>query len=417
MIIKRDLYLDKLIERKKNGAIKVITGLRRSGKSFLLFNLYYQHLLSVGVPEDRIIRIALDDEVNEHLWDRQELGSYVRQHITDEGDWYVFLDEVQLVAQFEKVLNGLNRMPNLDIYVTGSNSKFLSTDILTEFRGRGDEIRVFPLSFSEYSSAFTGSVQEAWKEYFTYGGLPQILTRKSDESKSQYLKTLMATTYLADVMERNGVEDEVMMEALLDVLASSIGSLTNPYRIANTFKSKGSGSTSDITVRRYIGHLMDAFLIDKAARYDVKGRRHIGSPYKYYFTDVGLRNARLNFRQQEENHIMENILYNELLIRGYNVDVGVVEVVGKDATGKSVRKQHEIDFICNKASQRLYIQSAFSMHSEEKRKQEEASLRRIDDSFTKMIIVKDDIKPWRSEAGILTVGLTDFLLHPESALF
>lgn len=395
----------------------MITGLRRSGKSFLLFNLYYQHLLSVGVPEDRIIRIALDDEVNEHLRDRQELGSYVRQHITDEGDWYVFLDEVQLVAQFEKVLNGLNRMPNLDIYVTGSNSKFLSTDILTEFRGRGDEIRVFPLSFSEYRSAFPGSVQEAWKEYFTYGGLPQILTRKSDESKSQYLKTLLSTTYLVDVIERNNVENEAAMEDVLDVLASSIGSLTNPNKIANTFKSKGNNTASDKTVRSYIEHLMDAFIIDRATRYNVKGRKYIGSPYKYYFTDVGLRNARLNFRQQEENHIMENILYNELLIRGYNVDVGVVEVVGKDEGGKSVRKQHEIDFICNKASQRVYIQSAFSMHSEEKRMQEEASLRRIDDSFTKMIVVKDDIKPWHNEAGILMVGLMDFLLHPESVSF
>ncbi len=395
----------------------MITGLRRSGKSFLLFNLYYQHLLSVGVPEDRIIRIALDDEVNEHLRDRQELGSYVRQHITDEGDWYVFLDEVQLVAQFEKVLNGLNRMPNLDIYVTGSNSKFLSTDILTEFRGRGDEIRVFPLSFSEYRSAFPGSVQEAWKEYFTYGGLPQILTRKSDESKSQYLKTLLSTTYLVDVIERNNVENEAAMEDVLDVLASSIGSLTNPNKIANTFKSKGNNTASDKTVRSYIEHLMDAFIIDRATRYNVKGRKYIGSPYKYYFTDVGLRNARLNFRQQEENHIMENILYNELLIRGYNVDVGVVEVVGKDEGGKSVRKQHEIDFICNKASQRFYIQSAFSMHSEEKRMQEEASLRRIDDSFTKMIVVKDDIKPWHNEAGILMVGLMDFLLHPESVSF
>lgn len=417
MVINRDLYLNRLIERKKNGAIKVITGLRRSGKSFLLFNLYYQHLLSVGVPEDRIIRIALDDEVNEHLRDRQELGSYVRQHITDEGDWYVFLDEVQLVAQFEKVLNGLNRMPNLDIYVTGSNSKFLSTDILTEFRGRGDEIRVFPLSFSEYRSAFPGSVQEAWKEYFTYGGLPQILTRKSDESKSQYLKTLLSTTYLVDVIERNNVENEAAMEDVLDVLASSIGSLTNPNKIANTFKSKGNNTASDKTVRSYIEHLMDAFIIDRATRYNVKGRKYIGSPYKYYFTDVGLRNARLNFRQQEENHIMENILYNELLIRGYNVDVGVVEVVGKDEGGKSVRKQHEIDFICNKASQRFYIQSAFSMHSEEKRMQEEASLRRIDDSFTKMIVVKDDIKPWHNEAGILMVGLMDFLLHPESVSF
>ncbi len=417
MVINRDLYLNRLIERKKNGAIKVITGLRRSGKSFLLFNLYYQHLLSVGVPEDRIIRIALDDEVNEHLRDRQELGSYVRQHITDEGDWYVFLDEVQLVAQFEKVLNGLNRMPNLDIYVTGSNSKFLSTDILTEFRGRGDEIRVFPLSFSEYRSAFPGSVQEAWKEYFTYGGLPQILTRKSDESKSQYLKTLLSTTYLVDVIERNNVENEAAMEDVLDVLASSIGSLTNPNKIANTFKSKGNNTASDKTVRSYIEHLMDAFIIDRATRYNVKGRKYIGSPYKYYFTDVGLRNARLNFRQQEENHIMENILYNELLIRGYNVDVGVVEVVGKDEGGKSVRKQHEIDFICNKASQRVYIQSAFSMHSEEKRMQEEASLRRIDDSFTKMIVVKDDIKPWHNEAGILMVGLMDFLLHPESVSF
>lgn len=417
MVIQRDFYLNKLIERKKNGAIKIITGLRRSGKSYLLFNLYHQHLLSSGIAPNRIIRIALDDEANEHLLDRQELGSYIRSLVIDENDYYIFLDEVQMVEQFEKVLNGLNRMPNLDIYVTGSNSKFLSTDILTEFRGRGDEVRVFPLSFSEYSSAFQGSNQEAWKEYFTYGGLPEILARKSDESKSGYLKTLMAKTYLTDVIERNGVGDSAMMEALLDVLASSTGSLTNPNKIANTFKSKGNSTANDKTIRSYIGYLMDAFIIDRATRYDVKGRKYIGSPYKYYFTDVGLRNARLNFRQQEEAHIMENIIYNELLIRGFNVDVGLVEVIGKDKDGKSVRKKHEIDFICNKGSQRLYIQSAFNIHSEEKRMQEEASLRYTEDSFQKIIIIKDDIKPWHNDTGILTMGMMDFLLSPKSVSF
>lgn len=411
--IKRDLYLNRLIERKENDMIKVITGIRRCGKSYLLFKLYYEYLLSIGVDKSRIIKIELDSEEYEDLTDAKKLGAYIREKIKDNDMYYVFLDEVQFVDGFEKVLNGLNRISNLDIYVTGSNSKFLSTDILTEFRGRGDEVRVYPLNFSEFVSGFKGSVDEAWNEYFTYGGLPLILSRRTDEQKSKYLNDLFEKVYFADIIERNNLQKDNVLEAIVNILASSVGSLTNPTNIANTFESNGIKGVSDKTISLYINYLMEAFLINKAERYDIKGKKYISTPSKYYFSDVGLRNARLNFRQQEENHIMENIIYNELLVRGFNVDVGIVEHnVTED--GKNIRKQLEVDFVCNQGSKRYYIQSAFAIPDEQKMEQEKNSLVRIGDSFKKIIVVKDNIKLWRTEDGILVIGIQEFLLNPNS---
>lgn len=412
-IIKRDIYLNRLIERRENGLIKVVTGIRRCGKSYLLFKLYYQYLLASGIDASRIIRIPLDDEEYEELRESKRLSAYIKERLTDDDMWYIFLDEVQLCSGFEAVLNGLNRRENVDIYVTGSNSKFLSSDVLTEFRGRGDEVRVYPLSFSEYLSAHPGDKYEAWNDYYTYGGLPLILSRNSDELKSRYLIDLCRELYLKDIEERNRLRGDHVMEALVNVLASAVGSLTNPSKLANTFASNGI-PVSDKTVIAYIGYLLDAFFISRAERYDIKGKKYIASPYKYYFTDVGLRNAQLNFRQQEENHIMENIIYNELLVRGFNVDVGVVDYSQRDENGKSIRKRLEVDFICNKGSKRYYIQSAFAIPDEEKMKQEKSSLVRIGDSFKKMIVVKDNIKLWRNEEGIVVMGIMDFLLDPNS---
>lgn len=411
--IKRDLYLNKLIERKENDMIKVITGIRRCGKSYLLFNIYYNYLLSIGIDKSRIIKIELDNEQFEDLYNPKNLGTYIREKIKDNDMYYVFLDEVQFVNGFEKVLNGLNRISNLDIYVTGSNSKFLSTDILTEFRGRGDEVRVYPLTFSEFASAFEGSVEDAWKEFFTYGGLPLILSKKNDEQKSKYLNDLFEKVYLADIIDRNHLQKDNVLEAIVNMLASSVGSLTNPSKIANTFESNGIKGVSDKTISLYINYLMEAFMINKVKRYDIKGKRYISTPSKYYFSDIGLRNARLNFRQQEENHIMENIIYNELLARGLNVDVGVVEhsVINN---GKSMRKQLEVDFVCNQGNKRYYIQSAFSIPDEKKMNQEKNSLVRIKDSFKKIIVVKDNIKLWRNEDGILVIGIQEFLLNLNS---
>ncbi len=411
--IKRDIYLNRLIERRENGLIKVVTGIRRCGKSYLLFKLYYQYLLDSGINASRIIRIPLDDEEYEELRESRRLSVYIKERLTDDDMWYIFLDEVQLCSGFEAVLNGLNRRENVDIYVTGSNSKFLSSDVLTEFRGRGDEVRVYPLSFSEYLSAYPGDKYEAWNDYYTYGGLPLILSRNSDELKSRYLIDLCRELYLKDIEERNRLRGDHVMEALVNVLASAVGSLTNPLKLANTFASNGI-PVSDKTVSAYIGYLLDAFFISRAERYDIKGKKYIASPFKYYFTDVGLRNAQLNFRQQEENHIMENIIYNELLVRGFNVDVGVVDYSQRDENGKSIRKRLEVDFICNKGSKRYYIQSAFSIPDEEKMKQEKSSLVRIGDSFKKMIVVKDNIKLWRNEEGIVVMGIMDFLLDPNS---
>ncbi len=414
MEIKRDTYLKKLIDRMENRSIKVITGLRRCGKSYLLFHLFYNYLLEQNIPDDHIIRIALDDDEHEELLDRKILSTYIKSLIQDDHTYYIFLDEVQFVEGFEKVLNGLNRLENLDIYVTGSNSKFLSSDILTEFRGRGDEVRIYPLSFSEFVSAYDGSAEEAWYQYATYGGLPLILTRKTPEQKSKYLIDLMQKVYLDDIIERNQLRGSTIMENLVNILASSIGSLTNPNKLANTFTSNGMGNISDKTISSYIDYLMDSFLISRAERYDVKGKKYISSPYKYYFTDIGLRNARLNFRQQEETHIMENIIYNELLIRGFNVDVGIVEHVQTDSDGKRRQKKYEIDFVCNRGNQRYYIQSAFSMPDQEKAEQEQRSLIYTNDFFKKIIVVKDNIVPWHNELGILIIGLKDFLLKNNS---
>lgn len=411
--IKRDIYLNRLIERRENGLIKIVTGIRRCGKSYLLFKLYYQYLLDSGINASRIIRIPLDDEEYEELRESRRLSVYIKERLTDDDMWYIFLDEIQLCSGFEAVLNGLNRRENVDIYVTGSNSKFLSSDVLTEFRGRGDEVRVYPLSFSEYLSAYPGDKYEAWNDYYTYGGLPLILSRNSDELKSKYLIDLCRELYLKDIEERNRLRGDHVMEALLNVLASAVGSLTNPLKLANTFASNGI-PVSDKTVSAYIGYLLDAFFISRAERYDIKGKKYIASPFKYYFTDVGLRNAQLNFRQQEENHIMENIIYNELLVRGFNVDVGVVDYSQRDENGKSIRKRLEVDFICNKGSKRYYIQSAFAIPDEEKMKQEKSSLVRIGDFFKKMIVVKDNIKLWRNEEGIVVMGIMDFLLDPNS---
>lgn len=411
--IRRDIYLNRLIERRENGMIKVVTGIRRCGKSYLLFRLYDQYLRSSGVDASRILKIPLDDEEHEELRDSKKLGAYIKERITDEGMWYVFLDEVQMCKGFESVLNGLNRRENLDIYVTGSNSRFLSSDVLTEFRGRGDEVRVYPLSFAEYVSAYPGDKVDAWMDYFTYGGLPMILSRRTDELKSKYLTDLCRELYLKDIEDRNNLRGDNVMATLVNILASAVGSLTNPNKLAKTFASNGI-TVSDKTLGMYLEYLQDAFFISKAERYDIKGRKYIGSPFKYYFTDVGLRNAQLNFRQQEENHIMENIIYNELLVRGLNVDVGVVEHSERDETGRNVRKRLEVDFVCNRGSKRYYIQSAFAIPDAQKMNQEQNSLVRIGDSFKKIIVVKDRIKLWRNEEGIVIMGIMDFLLNPDS---
>lgn len=411
--IRRDLYLNRLIERRENGLIKVVTGIRRCGKSYLLFKLYYQYLLDSGVDASRILRIPLDDDDYEELRESRRLGAYIKKCVTDEGTWFIFLDEVQMCKGFESALNGLNRRENLDIYVTGSNSKFLSSDVLTEFRGRGDEVRVYPLSFSEYVSAYPGDKYDAWIDYYNYGGLPLILSRKTDELKSKYLIDLCRELYLKDIEERHKLRGDNVMGALVNILASAVGSLTNPAKLANTFKSNGI-HVSDKTIGVYIEYLLDAFFVNKAERYDIKGKKYISSPFKYYFTDIGLRNARLNFRQQEENHIMENIIYNELLIRGFNVDVGVVEHSERDENKKMIRKRLEVDFVCNRGSQRYYIQSAFAIPDNDKMQQEQKSLVYIGDSFKKIIVVKDRIKLWRNDEGIVIMGIMDFLLNPNS---
>lgn len=410
-MIKRDVYLQKLINRKENNAIKVITGVRRSGKSFLLFEIYKNYLLNIGVSIDNIILIDLDSDIFEDLRERKLLREYIDSKIINDEVYYLIIDEIQLCEGFESLLNGLNRNRKLDIYVTGLNSKFLSSDIITEFRGRGDEIRVRPLSFKEYYEAADLDFSEAWKEYYTYGGLPLILSKKSDEEKISYLKQLLNLTYLKDIVDRNNLKDDTIIEKLMEVLASSIGSLNNPKRISDTFRSGGT-TTTDVTIKKYIDYLIEAFIIGKAERYDVKGRKYISTPSKYYYTDIGLRNALLNFRQHEENHIMENIIYNELLYRGYNVDVGLVEVRNIE-DGKLTYKQLEVDFICNFGSDKIYIQSAYMMPNSEKREQEERPLVAIKDSFKKVIIVREDIKAWRNENGTYIIGLKDFLLNTD----
>lgn len=414
MEIKRDLYLNKLIKRKCNGLVKVITGIRRCGKSYLLFNLYHDYLIQKGVKEDHLIEIALDDIINDELREPKALYNHIKEQIKDKEQYYLFLDEIQFVGNFSDLVNGLSHIRNLDVYVTGSNSKFLSSDILTEFRGRGDEIRVNPLSFAEFCSAFDGTVSEAWKEYYTYGGLPQILTRVDDEMKAEYLSSLLRKVYISDIVDRNRIKNESELEELVNILASSVGSLTNPAKLTRTFKSVKNSKITQKTIAKYIDHLIDAFLMDKAKRYDVKGKKYIETPSKYYFTDIGIRNAQLNFRQQEENYIMENIVFNELKIRGYRVDVGVVEIKETNAEGKRSQKGLEIDFIASKGNNKYYIQSAFNMPNEAKEQQEKRSLIKTKDSFKKIIVVGADIKLRRDDTGITTMGIFDFLLNENS---
>lgn len=414
MEIQRDAYLHQLIQRKNNGMIKVVTGIRRCGKSYLLFTIFKKHLLASGVGADHIIEIALDSIENEALRDPIVCYQYIRDAMRDGGQYYLLLDEVQFMPRFEEVLNSLLRLSNIDVYVTGSNSRFLSSDIVTEFRGRGDEVRIYPLSFSEFYSAYDGEYDEAWDDYMVYGGLPQVALFRSERQKAEYLKNIFTNVYLRDVIERNRIQSVDEIGILVDVLASAIGAPTNPTKIANTFATERRMSYTNKTISSHIDHLADAFLISKASRYDIKGRKYIGANLKYYFTDLGLRNARLNFRQQEPTHIMENIVYNELLVRGYNVDVGVVELFDKDKTGKRVRKQLEVDFVVNRGNQRYYIQVAYDMTSEEKQDQEFHSLRSIPDSFKKIVIVNGTKKPWRNEEGFVIMGMKHFLLNPES---
>lgn len=408
-IIARNDYLQKIIARKENGLIKIITGIRRCGKSYMLNIIFYNHLIESGVNDDHIIKLALDREENRKYHDSKELNEYILSQIKDEKMHYVLIDEIQLANGFEFVLNGLLYEKNIDVYVTGSNSKFLSSDIITEFRGRGDEIRIFPLSFSEFFEAYEGDKYEAWNEYVTYGGMPLILKQHTDEQKSRYLTSLYDLTYKSDIIDRNNVDKPDVLDTLINILSSSVGSLTNPQKIYNTFISNGIADVSKNTITSYVGYLLDSFLIEKAERYDVKGKKYIQTPQKYYFADVGLRNAKLNFRQQEENHLMENIIYNELLIRGYNVDVGVVEI-----REGSARKQLEVDFVCNQGNKRYYIQSAFSLDTHEKILQETKSLNNIGDSFKKIIVIKDNIKLWRNDDGILIIGVQEFLSNKDS---
>ena len=414
MQIKRDFYLQQLVDGKQNGLIKIVTGIRRCGKSFLLFKLFRQYLLDVGVDSDHIIQIALDDIENANLREPLPLYKCIKANMTDEELYYILLDEVQLVPRFEEVLNSLLRIDNADVYVTGSNSNFLSSDIITEFRGRGDEIHLYPLSLSEYCDGTGLSPAEAWKDYYTYGGLPHTLSLGTEKKKIDYLNNLFESVYLIDILERHRIKNKAEFEELVKIIASGIGAPTNPTKLENTFKSVKKINIDSVTISRYLGYMQDAFLIEKAERYDVKGKKYIGSLAKYYFTDIGLRNAILGLRQQEETHIMENIIYNELRRRGCKVDVGMVEQRFVDNDGKWQRKQLEVDFVVNEGNQRYYIQSALALPDEEKRKQEMGSLLRINDSFKKIIIVKDDIKPWRDENGILTMGLLDFLMNADS---
>ena len=414
MQIKREFYLQQLIDGKQNGLIKIVTGIRRCGKSFLLFKLFKQHLLKAGVDAEHIIQIALDDIESADLREPLTLYKCIKAKMKDDDLYYILLDEVQLVPRFEDVLNSLLRIDNADVYVTGSNSKFLSSDIITEFRGRGDEIHLYPLSLSEYCEGTGLSPAEAWKDYYTYGGLPHILTLETEKKKFDYLDNLFESVYLIDILERQRIKNKAEFEELVKIIASGIGAPTNPAKLANTFKSVKNVNIDPTTIDRYLGYMQDAFLIEKSERYDVKGKKYIGSLAKYYYSDLGLRNVILGLRQQEETHIMENIIYNELRRRGCKVDVGMVEQRFVDDDGKWKRKQLEVDFVVNQGNQRYYIQSALALPNEDKRKQEMGSLLRINDSFKKMIIVKDDIKPWRDENGILTMVLLDFLMNADS---
>lgn len=417
MEIERNTYLQQLILRKDNGMIKVITGIRRCGKSFLLFNIFKKYLLENGVNEDHIIEIALDGIENEELRNPKTCYQYIKAAVKDKERYYLLLDEIQFMPRFEEVLNSLIRMDYVDIYVTGSNSRFLSSDIVTEFRGRGDEVRVYPLSFAEFYSVYDGEYEDAWNDYMLYGGLPQVAGLQTERQKVEYLKNIFTNVYLRDVVERNSIQSIDGISTLVDILASVIGAPTNPTKISNTFASECQTSYTNKTISRHIDYLEEAFLISKSNRYDIKGRKYIGANLKYYFTDLGLRNARLNFRQQEPTHIMENIVYNELLIRGYNVDTGIIDVYGKDKEGKRIRKQLEVDFVVNQGSQRYYVQVAYDMTSKEKQSQEFHSLRNIPDSFKKIVIVNGMTKPWRNEEGFVIMGMRYFLLNSDSLEF
>lgn len=414
MLISRDKYLDALKIRMNNHMVKVITGIRRCGKSYLVFKIFCNYLLESGVPEDHIIKIELDQRKNREYRDPDKILDYIDSLITDDKQYYVLLDEVQMLKEFEEVLNSLLHIENIDVYVTGSNSKFLSKDIITEFRGRGDEVHVYPLSFKEFMEVYEGDVYKGWAEYVTYGGLPLTVTMKTDEQKARYLSTLFDETYIKDIIERHHIEKVQELNDLINVIASTIGALSNPSKIKATFKSAIQSDISLNTIRQYIEYLKDAFVINEAQRYDVKGRKYIGTPVKYYFEDVGLRNARLGFRQVEETHIMENIIYNELRIRGFQVDVGVVQKRAKNEVGAFTKKQLEIDFIANQGSKKYYIQSAYSIPDAEKMKQEKASLINVNDSFKKIIVVKDVINVRHDEDGITIMSVYDFLMKDNS---
>ena len=414
MEIKRDVYLNKLIRKKKNGLIKVVTGVRRCGKSYLLFHLFHDHLLDSGVAEDHIIEIALNDRSNKELRDPDAILKFIKESIKDREDYYIILDEVQYLVEFEDVLNSLLHIRNADVYVTGSNSKFLSSDVITQFRGRGDEIRVYPLSFSEYLSVYQGSQDEAWDDYLVYGGLPLILAMEEPEDKAEYLHSLFQKVYISDIVERHNVRNKEELDELVDVLASAIGSYTNQNKLVRTFKSVKNKTISDKTIKKYTDYLIDSYLISKADRYDIKGKKDIGKLSKYYFEDVGLRNARLGFRQIEETHLMENIIYNELRVRGYHVDVGVVEKYETKPDGKRGKKQLEVDFVATKGSEKYYIQSAFPLPTADKVNQEQRGLLSIPDFFRKIVVVGENIKVRRDENGIITIGLRNFLLDKNS---
>lgn len=414
MKIGRDVYLNKIISKRHNGLIKVVTGMRRCGKSYLLFNLFKEYLVNEGVAENHIIEIAFDSFENKRYRDPEVLFPYIMEKMSDERMYYVLLDEVQMLDDFESVLNSLGRKQNVDVYVTGSNAKFLSKDIITEFRGRGDEVHMYPLTFGEFMSVYDGDKQEGWRDYVLFGGIPLVLGFETADQKSDFLKSLFEETYISDITGRNNIRNKAELEELLNILSSAIGSLTNPSKLSATFKSVKNKSISKDTIIKYIEYLRDSFLIDSAIRYDIKGKKYINTPSKYYFTDLGLRNARLNFRQVEETHVMENIIFNELKVRGYNVDVGVVVMNEVDKNGKKIRKQLEVDFVCNKGSKRFYIQSAYALPDKEKMEQEQRSLVNTGDGFKKIIITKDAVAPLYNEEGILVMSVYDFLLNPDS---
>ena len=417
MEIKRNRYLNTLISKKHNGLIKVITGMRRCGKSYLLFTLFKEHLLSDGIDEDHIIEIAFDAFENKKYRNPDVLYPYLKEQIKDDAMYYVLLDEVQLLGEFESILNSLIRMKNVDVYVTGSNARFLSKDVITEFRGRGDEVHMYPLSFAEFMSVYPGTKQDGWNEYMLYGGIPLVLEFTTPDQKIAFLKSLFEETYISDIVGRHNIRNKAELEELLNILSSAIGSLTNPQKLSATFQTVKKKKISNSTIKRYIDYLCDSFLIDSAIRYDVKGRKYIDTPEKYYFTDMGLRDARMNFRQIEETHSMENIIFNELKMRGFNVDVGVIMQYETNEKGSNIRKQLEIDFVCNQGSKRYYIQSAYAIPDQAKMEQEQRSLMLTGDFFKRMIITKDTPAPYYNESGVLIMNVYDFLLNENSLAF